>query len=67
MPEVSYPAKREFIVYEVVFICDSCEEGHMWTDNTMLTVDPPLYPHTCNKCGHQANYDKVYPGIEYGS
>ena len=31
---------------------------------TMLTSNPPLYPHKCWKCGHVENLDNTYPRIE---
>lgn len=66
MPEISHPIERKYIIYEVIYVCDTCEVGHMWSNNVMLTVDPPLFPHECDKCGAKANYHQQYPGMSYG-
>lgn len=42
--------------------CDECGEGLMEPHgNIVLSVDPPLYPHKCNNCGHVENYRVGYP------
>ena len=41
--------------------CDKCGEGYMEQNGNVLLSYPPLYPHTCTKCGHSANYTKRYP------
>ena len=33
----------------------------MEPENIVLTSYPPLYPHTCTKCGYGTNYIKRYP------
>jgi len=39
--------------------------GELVFQNITLTMNPPMYPHTCNQCGRTENLDAVYPRIEY--
>mgnify|MGYP004533540091 FL=1 len=41
--------------------CDKCGKGYMEPGDIVLTSYPPLYPHTCTKCGYSENYTKRYP------
>lgn len=41
--------------------CDKCNEGVMRPIGTYISSCPPQYPHVCNKCGYQENYESVYP------
>lgn len=45
--------------------CEVCGEGRMRSTGMMLTIDPPLYPHVCNRCGDGEEFRSVYPTIEY--
>jgi len=51
----------EVKTYSVVYICDTCSEGEMVFDGLTLTSYPPLYPHTCDKCGDKKNLRTRYP------
>ncbi len=53
--------KQEVRLYLVDCACDECHEGKMRSTGTCYTTNPPLYPHSCNKCGHVEMYDKIYP------
>lgn len=63
--------RLETKTYVIIQKCDKCREGKMMVDEnnmlTLLTSYPPLYPHKCDKCGHEENYNVVYPyqQIEY--
>jgi len=43
------------------YICDKCGEGKMRNAGTALLSYPPQYPHTCDKCGHQVVFSRIYP------
>ncbi len=51
---------------EVSAICEKCRVGvSMIYKGIMLTVDPPLYPHECPRCGVTENLEGIYPRIEH--
>ncbi len=53
-------AEVKTIIVEMV--CDKCGEGKMLpSGNVMLSSNPMLYPHRCNKCGYEENYKVQYP------
>lgn len=39
--------------------------GEMIPNGDCLCCYPPLYSHTCNKCGNIAAYNDKYPKVEY--
>lgn len=51
----------------VKYICEHCHEGEMISvnDNIMLTSNPPLFAHKCNKCGGELQLPRRYPYIEW--
>lgn len=49
----------------VDYRCDKCNEGFMRSTGITLTMNPPLFPHKCSKCGHVENFHEVFPHIEY--
>lgn len=53
--------------YSVDRKCSACGEGRMRRDATGIAIAtmPMLYPHTCDKCGHHANYEKCYPDMRF--
>lgn len=57
-------AKRIY-PYRIERKCGETCDGHMRPVGMMLTIDPPLFPHRCNKCGRQENFQTNYPHIEY--
>lgn len=62
MPKI----KTKVIVKKVNYICDNCEEGHMLPTGVCLPVNPPLYPHKCDKCGAEMRFRATkYPHIIY--
>ncbi len=65
--EVSYPVTHKLVLYDVHFLCEieNCN-GQLISTNVMLTVDPPLFPHTCDVCGNKQNLLKQYPRKEHG-
>lgn len=60
--------KCEAKSYMVIMKCDKCGTGKMERNgNTVLTSNPPLYPHKCDVCGHDESYPVAYPfqSVEY--
>jgi hypothetical protein len=57
--------ERKVHPVSVDYICDVCGKGYMRYSGVMLTVNPPLYPHKCDKCGQGMNLSEVYPHITY--
>lgn len=55
----------------IKYRCEFCNEGEMkyGTGNDQpaiaLAVHPPLYQHTCTKCGKTMHLPKMYPYIEW--
>jgi hypothetical protein len=41
---------------EVDRTCDQCGVGKMRPTGDCLTVHPPLFRHTCDRCGHRVTY-----------
>lgn len=39
--------------------------GELIFTNVTLTMNPPVYPHKCNRCGRTETLDQIYPCIEY--
>ena len=52
------------MTYEAHWDCPNCD-GEMEFDGITLTTYPPMYPHTCPKCGHCETADQVYPTVVY--
>lgn len=61
MPEVIMPV--EWV--EIDMICDKCGKGKMRSGGRTFTVNPPIFPHVCNKCGYEADYRTCYPHTGY--
>lgn len=55
----------EVKVFQVKMKCDKCKEGYMVCGNTVLSSYPPLYSHTCDKCGYVSSYRRTYPYMKY--
>ena len=56
--------RREKVkVYAVHWDCQC--GGEMVPTGMVLTVHPPLYPHTCDQCGRSANAGRTYPYTDY--
>lgn len=52
----------------IKYICENCNEGEMIIDKDnpiILTSNPPLIPHKCNKCGCEMRLMKTYPYVEW--
>ncbi len=52
--------KREIKQYKIDMIC-RCNHGVMVPDGFTLLLNPPLYQHTCDYCGHSEKYEYQYP------
>jgi hypothetical protein len=52
----------------LVFLrCAKCPDGMMYAAGFSRPTSPPLYGHTCDKCGTtEWISDKRYPHLEYG-
>jgi len=62
MPEIT----RDVQMVQIAYQCDECGEGLMIRkDNVMFTIDPPQFPHKCNKCGFEAILTSSYPAMGY--
>lgn len=66
MPEIR-TVRRPVEMTTVSMQCPECLRGEMVAGNTVLTVNPPLYPSKCVECGHKANLERAYPYVEYGA
>ncbi len=55
--------KNQVIAYEVDNECEC--GGKMRPTGTCLTMNPPLFPHVCEKCGKGETYNVCYPYIQY--
>lgn len=56
--------KIEVKTFKVILKCDKCKDGIMKYNGIVLTSNPPLFPHVCNKCGYKQNIrGKKYPHI----
>lgn len=49
--------------FEVRAFCDC--GGEMKPGREVLAMNPPLYPHTCDKCGTRENFKTHYPAIRH--
>ena len=49
----------ELRTFKVYLWCD-CGAQMKW-NNTCLTVNPPLFPHTCMGCGNTETVHQSYP------
>ena len=56
--------ERIYVVPVMVVLRCDCG-GEMKPTGTVLTVHPPLFPHRCEKCGHETTAKRDYPRIEY--
>lgn len=57
---------KEVIVIKVHYKCEKCDEGYMFPfGSNVYMTSPPKYPHICDKCGYQQDFNKIYPSIEY--
>lgn len=52
-------AEAKIVVVHMV--CDKCENGIMEPGTNILMSNPPLYPHKCDNCGYEQNYQVRYP------
>lgn len=39
--------------------------GEMVFDGYIMTANPPIYPHSCQKCGERSHEHKMYPYMGY--
>lgn len=58
--------RTKLVPVRVDILCPKCE-GEMMPDGTVLTVYPPLYPHTCQRvgCGHRQSFTTHSGAIVY--
>lgn len=62
MPEV----KRKVQAFQAEYICDSCKDGKMVFNGSVLASYPAQYQHECDNCGAIRNFRKEpYPKIVY--
>lgn len=53
-------------VFQVDYPYPICKVGYMRPDGDKILLKcPPLFPHICNKCGHEMNLSERYPTIRY--
>lgn len=60
--------KKEVRTVRVDYECPKCKTGHLRSTETVLTSNPPQYPHMCNTpgCGYGETFmNKAYPYIDY--
>lgn len=57
MAEKTVPVTPVAVFYE----CDECGEGMMRPDGISKMANPPLYQHTCDKCGFTQMFKTQYP------
>lgn len=58
--------KNKVQTYIINYVCDECYDGNMERDgNIVLTSNPPLFPHKCNRCGYKMNFIDTYPKFVY--
>lgn len=57
--------RKKVTMYQVDQTCQACGNGDMRPAGACLTVNPPLFPHKCNVCGHAETYPVAYPCIDY--
>lgn len=52
---------------KVDFRCPKCGNGFLRPTGTVLTSNPPQYPHKCNNndCDYGETFNKAYPYIDY--
>jgi hypothetical protein len=56
---------QEVKTFTVGYLCDECGKGWMEPTGTMLTSNPPQWPHKCNECGEQKTFWEKYPKTIY--
>lgn len=57
---------KEVKTYYVDYICDECKTGSMVPTGMVYPINPPLFVHKCNSCGHEMEFsNKKYPCIKY--
>ena len=60
--------KKEVTSFKVDFKCPVCNEGYLRPTGACLPVNPPLFPHMCNResgCGYGETFKVSYPYIDY--
>jgi len=58
--------RTEVKTFRIDYLCPKCKTGHLRHSGTVLTINPPEYPHNCNniKCDYAENFSgKSYPYI----
>ena len=60
MPEVTVEIKNHLVKYA----CPKCHSFMVW-GGIELTSNPPVFPHTCPKCGLVENLRRTYPYQTY--
>lgn len=53
--------RTKMVAYRVDLTCEKCD-GLMEPDGMVLTTHPPMYPHTCTKCGWKHMGYETYSG-----
>ena len=54
-------------VFLVHMKCEICNEGYMLDETTeedmqrIVMMPVPKFPHKCNKCGHEDQFENSYP------
>lgn len=57
---------KETKTFKVDYKCPKCETGYLRPTGMCLPMNPPAYPHQCNKCEYSETFTgKTYPYIEY--
>lgn len=57
--------REEAKAIRVDYKCPKCGVGRLRPTDTVLTVNPPGFPHKCTKCDYGEILFKVYPYIDY--
>lgn len=58
--------RKEVKQVQVDYLCPKCNIGHLRSTGTVLTSNPPQFPHKCNNCDYMETFrDKQYPYIDY--
>lgn len=58
--------KTKVDVYQIDRYCINCGEGtYKPSARPNFDVTPIVYPHRCDKCGHEEIFKKPYPAIIY--
>ena len=56
--------KTEVKTFRIELQCDECD-GIMSHNGIVLTSNPPLFPHECDKCGYRKNVRGIkYPYLK---